>query len=138
MRLVFMNHLLFRYYSIRPPPRIAMMASPKPAPSSELSKNLNPSHILTEPSKTPLRDEGQKEANQIVAEAPTAYKKDLRFWAILFALCITSLLASLETTVVVTSLPTIVERLEFGSSYVWVGNIFFLTRLVSGHQPGYI
>ncbi|KAH0433121.1 multidrug resistance protein fnx1 [Colletotrichum camelliae] len=56
-----------------------------------------------------------------------SYKKDYRFWAILFALCITSLLASLENTVIVTSLPTIVEKLKFGSSYVWVANIFFLT-----------
>lgn len=60
--------------------------------------------------------------------ASDSYKKDYRFWAILFALCITSLLASLENTVIVTSLPTVVEKLNFGSSYVWVANIFFLTR----------
>ncbi|GKT97457.1 multidrug resistance protein fnx1 [Colletotrichum tofieldiae] len=80
------------------------------------------------PNKTPsaLLNE-RKEILPVASASSAAYKKDYRFWAILFALCITSLLASLENTVVVTSLPTIVKKLNFGSSYVWVGNIFFLT-----------
>ncbi|KAF9874427.1 hypothetical protein CkaCkLH20_07990 [Colletotrichum karsti] len=67
------------------------------------------------------------ESDDVAVASAKSYKKDYRFWAILFALCITSLLASLENTVVVTSLPTIVEKLNFGSSYVWVANAFFLT-----------
>ncbi|KAK1703999.1 major facilitator superfamily domain-containing protein [Colletotrichum lupini] len=110
-----------------------MMPPAKPASSSEILESLNSSHILTEPGKTrSLQVEGQKEDSQTAVEASTAYRKDIRFWVIVFALCITSLLASLETTVVVTSLPTIVERLKFGSSYVWVGNIFFLTSGICG------
>lgn len=54
--------------------------------------------------------------------------RDSRFWAIIVSLCFISLLASAENTVIVTSLPTIVERLNMGHEYVWVGNIFFLTR----------
>lgn len=108
-----------------------MMAPSKPAPNSEILENLTLSQSPTKPRKTTSRqDEDQEKDVHIATEASTSYRKDIRFWAILFALCITSLLASLETTVVVTSLPTIVERLKFGSSYVWVGNIFFLTRSV--------
>ncbi|KAG7038216.1 MFS general substrate transporter [Colletotrichum scovillei] len=104
------------------------MAPSKPAPNSEILENLTLSQSPTKPRKTTSRqDEDQEKDVHIATEASTSYRKDIRFWAILFALCITSLLASLETTVVVTSLPTIVERLKFGSSYVWVGNIFFLT-----------
>jgi hypothetical protein len=58
----------------------------------------------------------------------SSFKPGFQFWAILFALCFTSLLASLETTVVVTSLPLIVTELDIGRNYVWIGNIFFLTR----------
>lgn len=57
-----------------------------------------------------------------------AYVRDYRFWSIMASLCSVSLLASFESTVIVTSLPTIVEDLNFGSSYVWVGNVFFLSR----------
>lgn len=41
-----------------------------------------------------------------------------------------TLLSSLEITVVIRSLPTIVEKLDLGSSYIWVTNSFFLTRYV--------
>lgn len=50
------------------------------------------------------------------------------FWAIIVALCITSLLAALENTVVSTSLPFIVDRLKIGKNYVWITNGFFLAR----------
>ncbi|TGO11286.1 hypothetical protein BTUL_0113g00160 [Botrytis tulipae] len=43
------------------------------------------------------------------------------------------ILCSLENTVVVTSLPTIVKHLDLGSSYICVTNIFFLTGAVT--QP---
>jgi hypothetical protein len=54
--------------------------------------------------------------------------RGLQFWAIIAALCMTSMLASLENTVVSTSLPTIVETLNIGHNYIWVTNVFFLTR----------
>lgn len=54
------------------------------------------------------------------------YTRDYRFWSIIFALCTMQVLCSLENTVVVTSLPTIVRQLGLGSSYIWVTNIFFL------------
>ncbi|KAI1456980.1 MFS general substrate transporter [Annulohypoxylon moriforme] len=58
------------------------------------------------------------------------YNRDYRFWSIIFALCTMQILCSLENTVVVTSLPTIVKQLGLGSSYIWVTNIFFLATSV--------
>ncbi|XXG96371.1 hypothetical protein Hte_002653 [Hypoxylon texense] len=54
--------------------------------------------------------------------------RDFRFWTIIVALGTMSLLSAAENTVVVTSLPTIVERLSVGQNYVWISNVFFLTR----------
>jgi hypothetical protein len=54
-------------------------------------------------------------------------KRGFQFWAIIAALCVTSLLSSLENSVVVTSLPTIVRDLNIGDNYIWVTNVFFLT-----------
>ncbi|KAM0715208.1 hypothetical protein Q7P37_009673 [Cladosporium fusiforme] len=64
-----------------------------------------------------------------VTEQPTNHpaKKDVRFWGIMVAICIASLLGGLETTVVTTSLPTIVNELKIGSGYVWITNVLFLT-----------
>ncbi|KAK8054280.1 MFS general substrate transporter [Apiospora saccharicola] len=59
-----------------------------------------------------------------------AYQRDYRFWSIIFALCTMQILCSLENTVVVTSLPTIVRQLGLGSNYIWVTNIFFLATSV--------
>lgn len=56
------------------------------------------------------------------------HERGLRFWSIIIGLGFTSLLVALENTVVSTSLPTIVEDLHIGQGYVWIINIFFLTR----------
>ena len=53
---------------------------------------------------------------------------NFRFWAIIASLCITGLLGALENTVVTTSLPTIVRALNLGDNYIWITNVFFLTR----------
>lgn len=45
-------------------------------------------------------------------------------------LCVMTLLASLENTVVVTSLPTIIENLHIGNEYVWITTAFFLAKYV--------
>jgi MFS family permease len=54
-------------------------------------------------------------------------RRGFQFWAIIAALCVTSLLSSLENSVVVTSLPTIVRDLNIGDNYIWVTNVFSLT-----------
>ena len=56
------------------------------------------------------------------------FQPTYQFWAIMVALCVTSWLAALENTVIVTTLPTIAAELGIGADYVWIGNVFFLTR----------
>ncbi|KAF7937478.1 uncharacterized protein EAE98_001792 [Botrytis deweyae] len=79
--------------------------------------------------------ETNTQSTQIETEQQTEYvfNRDYRFWCIIIALCTMQILCSLENTVVVTSLPTIVKHLDLGSSYVWVTNLFFLTGAVT--QP---
>lgn len=55
-------------------------------------------------------------------------KRGVQFWAIIISLCIVGLLGALENTVVTTSLSTIVSDLGIGDNYIWITNIFFLTR----------
>jgi hypothetical protein len=66
------------------------------------------------------------------------FQTDYRFWMIMLTLCFSVLLASLESTVVITSLPTIVAELKIGSNYIWVTNVFLLARFVSftSHSSG--
>lgn len=51
-----------------------------------------------------------------------------RFWAVFPAICVTSLLAAVESTVTSTALPFIVHQLNAGGVYVWFVNVYFLTR----------
>jgi MFS family permease len=64
------------------------------------------------------------------AGEPDTKSRSFGFWGIMIALCITSLLAALENTVISTSLPIIIDKLNIGSNYEWITNIFFLTRYV--------
>jgi MFS family permease len=56
------------------------------------------------------------------------FDKDWRFWAIMFTLSLAMLLVSLETTVIITSLPTITRELNIGKNYIWISNAFLLAR----------
>jgi MFS family permease len=63
-------------------------------------------------------------------------KRGFQFWTIIFTLCVTGLLGALENTVVSTSMPSIVEDLSIGDNYIWITNVFFLTRyLIPYRQP---
>ncbi|KAM0559333.1 hypothetical protein ACHAPJ_004356 [Fusarium lateritium] len=92
-------------------------------------------HLPSSPGSIDLSDqtrtaEGDEEAQNVAPETKEkhpAFNRDYRFWMIMFTLVLATLLASLESTVVITSLPTIVESLNLGSSYIWVTNVFFLT-----------
>ena len=74
---------------------------------------------------------GSGEGEEVVKTAhPPAAKKGFQFWAIIATLCVVGILSALENTVVVTSLPFIVEELQLRSNYIWVTNAFFLTSCV--------
>ena len=63
--------------------------------------------------------------------AAVGLPRGTRFWSIIASLCVTGLLSALENTVVTTSLPTIVRDLDVGDNYIWITNVFFLTRFVT-------
>ncbi len=54
--------------------------------------------------------------------------KGWRFWAVFPALCVTTMLAAVESSVTSTALPFIVHELDAGDLYVWFVNAYFLTR----------
>lgn len=69
-----------------------------------------------------------KEDGVVIAKKKPAFKRGPRFWAIISTLCVIGILSALENTVVTTSLPHIVSELDLGRDYIWVTNVFFLTR----------
>ncbi|KAI1259158.1 MFS general substrate transporter [Xylariaceae sp. FL1019] len=85
------------------------------------SVGANPDDAVFQRSDSKVSDESQPHYD---------YQRDYRFWCIIIALCTMQVLCSLENTVVVTSLPTIVKQLKLGSSYIWITNVFFLTASV--------
>ncbi|KAI0886478.1 MFS general substrate transporter [Annulohypoxylon maeteangense] len=64
------------------------------------------------------------------ADTPPAAKKSWKFWSVFFSLCLLSLSTSIESTIVTTALPKIVDDIDMGSKYVWVGNAFLLASAV--------
>lgn len=71
-----------------------------------------------------------EELKQDVDKRTEGVRRGFRFWSIIASLCVTGLLSALENTVVTTSLPTIVRDLGIGDNYIWITNVFFLTRYV--------
>lgn len=63
-----------------------------------------------------------------ISELTQATKRDWRFWMIFAALSVTGLLTAIEATVASNALPTIVHDLNLGENYVWIVNVYFLTR----------
>ncbi|KAG8167432.1 hypothetical protein KVR01_003121 [Diaporthe batatas] len=57
----------------------------------------------------------------------TKSKHGWRFWAVFPGLCFSVLLVGLDTSIVTTALPTIVNSLHSGALYVWVVNGYFLS-----------
>ncbi|KAI1749855.1 major facilitator superfamily domain-containing protein [Xylaria castorea] len=74
----------------------------------------NPKSVATSPSS-------ENEENK----APVG--KRWRFWAVFAAVCFTTLLAAIESTVTSTALPFISHALDAGDSYIWFANAYFLT-----------
>jgi hypothetical protein len=50
------------------------------------------------------------------------------FWLAFAGLCFTGLISALDGSIVSTALPSIIETLNGGDDYVWVVNVYFLTR----------
>lgn len=74
---------------------------------------------MNEPKEVPATYEA-------TSESPA--KKGWRFWAVFGSLCMATWLVAVETTVVSTALPSITHEINAGDSYVWVFNVYLLTR----------
>ena len=58
--------------------------------------------------------------------SPTPFQTTPRFWAIIIGLGVSTLLASLEHTVVTTAAPYILQDLDMRSDFIWITNAFFV------------
>ncbi|CAG9936321.1 unnamed protein product [Clonostachys rosea f. rosea IK726] len=83
--------------------------------------------IISGPKDTPQDAADSSSSAQQEEQKAPSFEKDYRFWMIMLTLCFSIMLASLEGTIVVTSLPYIVSELKLGSNYIWVTNVFLLT-----------
>lgn len=71
-------------------------------------------------------------------EAPTPHseglvppkKKSWRFWAVFPALCMTTFLSALDTSILSTALPTMALEINAGESYMWITNSYILSSTV--------
>ncbi len=102
------------------------------AASGRSSSDVTSSHDVD--SQKNVMEKQNPEAGSVTVPTSTKdtpFDRDWRFWMIMFTLAIGSFLVSIENTVVITSLPTIVKDLRIGSNYIWISNAFFLTRYFS-------
>ncbi|KAJ5351966.1 hypothetical protein N7452_000940 [Penicillium brevicompactum] len=84
---------------------------------------------------TPVDDSGDGHQH---SEAPAAHtegiapskKKPWQFWAVFPALCMTTFLSALDTSILSTALPTIALDINAGESYVWITNSYILSSTV--------
>ncbi|KAI9771202.1 MAG: hypothetical protein M1839_002861 [Geoglossum umbratile] len=87
----------------------------------------------TKDSSIPLRDSnaiGTTSAPVVLAREATLEKPryGFAFWAIFAGLALTAMVSALDGSIVSTALPTIVRDLQAGNNYVWIINVYFLTR----------
>ncbi|RYP32758.1 hypothetical protein DL767_005049 [Monosporascus sp. MG133] len=57
-------------------------------------------------------------------------KKTWHFWAIFPALCVTTFLSALDTSILSTALPTIALDIDAGELYMWITNSYILSSTV--------
>ncbi|KAK4495771.1 hypothetical protein PRZ48_013039 [Zasmidium cellare] len=57
------------------------------------------------------------------------FKRSWRFWAIILSLSIMALCGTVEATIIINALPTVVSDLGGGSAYLWIPNAFLLASV---------
>lgn len=93
--------------------------------SNEEQEDLAPKTRDDTLDSTPANDQGFATPN-IGAKAQV---KSFKFWAVIAALSLTGLLAALESTIITSALPTIVNTLGGGNDYVWIPNSYLLASI---------
>lgn len=58
----------------------------------------------------------------------TVSSRGWRFWAVMLAICLATLLIALEATIPTASVPTITSELDAGDNWVWIVNGYLLSR----------
>ena len=100
-------------------------------PATDMENESPASGTASPPSSTEISSkEVSDEPTSAIESAGQVGKSErgFRFWMVFVSLCVTSLLAALEGTVVSTALPTIARDLGLGENYAWVANVYFLTK----------
>ncbi|RDW76193.1 hypothetical protein BP5796_07014 [Coleophoma crateriformis] len=105
-----------------------------PAIESQATSAANNHDTSSETAMTNAPGASMDMSDPIIAAAPPM-QRGVKFWAIMAALCITSLLSALDAAVLSTALPTIVKDLNSSDVYVWTINAYFLT--MTCFQPLY-
>ncbi|KAJ5365620.1 Major facilitator superfamily domain general substrate transporter [Penicillium concentricum] len=91
--------------------------------------------VVQEPLRAPAREQYQERE----APAPTQSnnnhdhltpKRTWRFWAVFPALCVTTFLSALDTSILSTALPTIALDIDAGELYMWITNSYILSSTV--------
>lgn len=72
--------------------------------------------------------DGQGSATPKIS-AKESQVKSFQFWAVIAALSLTGLLAALESTIITSALPTIINTLGGGNDYVWIPNSYLLASI---------
>ncbi|KAJ5447411.1 hypothetical protein N7445_002232 [Penicillium cf. griseofulvum] len=87
---------------------------------------------VQEPFHTPGEEQHQEHG-----EAPSqsnndrlGLKKTWRFWAVFPALCVTTFLSALDTSILSTALPTIALDIDAGELYMWITNSYILSSTI--------
>ncbi|KAK8880089.1 major facilitator superfamily domain-containing protein [Apiospora arundinis] len=78
--------------------------------------------------------ESQVEAEPNVDE-PASFQHTWRIWTVFLVLCMLSFMASIDSTVITTSLPTITREIGGAGQYVWIANSYLFACTVP--QPLY-
>lgn len=97
-----------------------MASEEKPANANSLVGNSS--------SEVAAPDGQSPESSDLITQKPAKTHYPLSFWLAFLGLCCTGLVSALDGSIVATALPTIVAELHGGDNYVWVVNVYFLTR----------
>lgn len=75
------------------------------------------------------RPEGPK-SHHVVPKHPlsSTSSRGWRFWAVMLAICLSTLLIALEATIPTASVPTITRELGAGDNWVWIVNGYLLSK----------
>lgn len=99
--------------------------------ASETSSSFLPTNHEQEIGEKSPNHENEPTTGDATEESTEKPKRGVALWSIIVALCVTSVLSSLEGTIVSTALPTIVSRLGGQEVYILAVNPYFLTRQVN-------